>query len=278
MLNDILMPILSLGSMSLLFGVGLAFASKKFAIDNDPREEQVREVLPGVNCGACGYPGCDGYAAAVAAGNAPATSCTVGGPDVARQIGEIMGVEVGATQRKVAKVLCSGDCDNTVQKYNYQGIEDCVAASMLAQGPKECSYGCLGLGTCVKACPFDAIHINDKGIAVVSEDKCTSCGKCVEACPKHIIEMIPYSSHVQVMCISEDKGKDVRKACKVGCIACKICEKVCEYDAIKVENNVARIDYSKCVNCMACAEKCPTNAIYGDFENKELAFVGGMNR
>lgn len=276
MLIDILMPVLSLGGMSLLFGAGLAFASQKFAIGTDPKEEQIRQVLPGVNCGACGYPGCDGFAAAVAAGQAPITGCTVGGSSVAQDIGLIMGLEAEETQRKVAKVLCAGDCDKATNKYHYDGIEDCVAASMLADGPKECSFGCLGLGTCVRACPFDAIYI-DKGIAVVDEEKCTGCEICVAVCPKNIIEMIPVSSQVQVMCKSEDKGRDVRKYCTVGCIACKICERACEYDAIKVENNVARIDYDKCVNCMVCAEKCPTKSIYADFENRQPEFVGMSN-
>ncbi len=271
MLNDILMPILSLGGMSLLFGAGLAYASQKFAVETDPREEEVREALPGANCGACGYPGCDGLAAAIVAGNAAVTSCPVGGSEVAKRIGMIMGMEAETTQRKIAKVLCAGDCNNAAEKYRYQGIEDCVAASMLAYGSKECSYGCLGLGTCVRACPFDAIHINEMGIAEVDRDKCTSCEKCVAACPKQLIEMIPESSEVQVMCKSEDKGKFVRKACKVGCIACRICEKACQYDAIKVENNIARIDYDKCVNCMVCAEKCPTKAIYADFEKQKVA-------
>ncbi len=276
MLIDILMPVLSLGGMSLLFGAGLAFAFQKFAIGTDPKEEQIRQVLPGVNCGACGYPGCDGFAAAVAAGQAPITGCTVGGSSVAQDIGLIMGLEAEETQRKVAKVLCAGDCDKATNKYHYDGIEDCVAASMLADGPKECSFGCLGLGTCVRACPFDAIYI-DKGIAVVDEEKCTGCEICVAVCPKNIIEMIPVSSQVQVMCKSEDKGRDVRKYCTVGCIACKICERACEYDAIKVENNVARIDYDKCVNCMVCAEKCPTKSIYADFENRRPEFVGMSN-
>lgn len=276
MLIDILMPVLSLGGMSLLFGAGLAFASQKFAIGTDPKEEQIRQVLPGVNCGACGYPGCDGFAAAVAAGQAPITGCTVGGSSVAQDIGLIMGLEAEETQRKVAKVLCAGDCDKATNKYHYDGIEDCVAAYMLADGPKECSFGCLGLGTCVRACPFDAIYI-DKGIAVVDEEKCTGCEICVAVCPKNIIEMIPVSSQVQVMCKSEDKGRDVRKYCTVGCIACKICERACEYDAIKVENNVARIDYDKCVNCMVCAEKCPTKSIYADFENRRPEFVGMSN-
>ncbi len=276
MLIDILMPVFSLGGMSLLFGAGLAFASQKFAIGTDPKEEQIRQVLPGVNCGACGYPGCDGFAAAVAAGQAPITGCTVGGSSVAQDIGLIMGLEAEETQRKVAKVLCAGDCDKATNKYHYDGIEDCVAASMLADGPKECSFGCLGLGTCVRACPFDAIYI-DKGIAVVDEEKCTGCEICVAVCPKNIIEMIPVSSQVQVMCKSEDKGRDVRKYCTVGCIACKNCERACEYDAIKVENNVARIDYDKCVNCMVCAEKCPTKSIYADFENRRPEFVGMSN-
>ena len=276
MLIDILMPVLSLGGMSLLFGAGLAFASQKFAIETDPKEEQIKKALPGINCGACGYPGCDGFAAAVATGQAPITGCTVGGSGVAHDIGLIMGLEAEDAQRKVAKVLCAGDCDRAANKYHYDGIEDCVAASMLADGPKECSFGCLGLGTCVRACPFDAIYI-DKEIAVVDEEKCTGCEICVAACPKNTIEMIPISSQVQVMCKSEDKGRDVRKYCTVGCIACKICERACQYDAIKVENNIARIDYDKCVNCMVCAEKCPTKSIYADFENRRPEFVGMSN-
>lgn len=267
MLKEILMPILSLGGMSLLFGTGLALASKKIGVETDPREEEVQEALPGVNCGACGYPGCDGFAAAVIAGNAPVTGCPVGGASVAKKLGEIMGQKSEVNEKQVARVLCAGDCDNAVEKYNYHGIEDCVAASMLADGSKECRYGCLGLATCVRVCPFDAIYITKKGIAEVDREKCTACGICVAACPKDLIEIIPYSSLVQVACKSKDKAKDVRKACKVGCISCKICEKVCDYDAIKVENNIASIDYEKCVDCMVCAEKCPTKAIYADFEH-----------
>lgn len=273
MIENILLPIVSLGGMSLLFGAGLAFASKKFAVEVDQREIDIREILPGANCGACGYPGCDGYAAAVAAGQAPATDCPVGGTKVAEGICSIMGLDADTVERRVARVLCAGDCDNAPNKYQYDGIEDCVAASMLADGPKKCSYGCLGLGTCVRACPFDAIHIDEKGIAVVDRDKCTGCEKCVVACPKGIIEMIPDSSKVQVACMSKDRARDVRSACKVGCIACKICEKACEFDAIKVENNIARIDYEKCTNCMVCAEKCPTKAIYADFESRKVAFI-----
>lgn len=273
MLDKILMPVVGLGGMSLLFGVGLAYASKKFAVETDPRVEAVREALPGANCGACGYPGCEGYAVAVVDGIAPIGDCPPGGSSVSRKIGEIMGRKVEESQRQVAQVLCQGDCDNATQKYNYQGIEDCVAASMLAGGPKGCSYGCMGLGTCVRSCPFDAIHINEKGIAKVDRDRCTACGKCVIACPKNIIELIPESSQVQVLCISKDRGRTVKPLCKVGCIGCGICVKSCKFDAINMENNIARIDYQKCVNCMMCAEKCPTKAIYADFDNRKIAII-----
>ena len=278
MLNDILMPIVSLGGISLVFGAGLAFASHKFAIKVDHRVDEVREVLPGANCGACGYPGCDAFATAVVVGDAPVSGCTVGGAKVAEKVGAIMGQTVTETEKKVAKVLCNGDCESAKNKYEYQGVEDCVAAAMFHGGPKECNYGCMGLGTCVRACPFDALYINDKGIAVVDEEKCTGCEICVSVCPKNIIEMIPVSSQVQVMCKSEDEGRDVRKYCTVGCIACKICEKACEYDAIKVNDNIARIDYEKCVNCMVCAEKCPTKSIYADFDNRDPKFIKSADK
>jgi len=273
MLTEILMPIISLGGMGLLFGAGLAYASKKFGVETDPKVEKIRQVLPGANCGACGYPGCDGFAAAVAAGSAPANGCTAGGAAVAENIGKILGVAVNSQQRKIARVLCQGGCDNAIDKYHYEGIRDCVAASLVSGGPKGCEFGCMGLGSCVRACPFDAIYINEKGIAEVDEDKCTGCGKCVEACPKSLIELIPESSQVRVLCISKDKGKDVKAVCKVGCIGCRICEKACRFDAIHVEDNIAKIDYDKCVNCMVCAEKCPTNAIYANFNARKLAQI-----
>lgn len=273
MIEKILYPILSLGGMGLLFAIGLAFAYKKFEVKSDPKIEAIREVLPGANCGACGYPGCDGFAAAVASGEAPTTGCPVGGSSVVEDICRILGVEADEADETVAKVLCQGDIDNAKNKYVYMGIEDCAAASMLASGPKSCSYGCLGLGSCVKVCQFGAIHIDDKGIAVVDEEKCTACGLCVDACPKDLIQMVPKKSLVQVTCISKDKGKDVRGYCNIGCIACQICVRACKFDAIKMESNVAKIDYDKCTNCMVCAEKCPTNAIYANFAGRELAHI-----
>ncbi len=261
MFENIIWPVVSLGGMGLLFGAGLAFASKKFSVEKDPREDEIKDVLPGANCGACGYPGCDGLAAAIVAGEAAVNSCPVGGKAVAEKVSSIMGVDANDSAPMVAKVLCKGGCSETKNKFNYQGIYDCEAASMLLDGPKSCSYGCLGMGTCVKACPFDAIYINDNGIAEVDQDKCTACGICVQACPKNVVELVPIDKKVHVMCNSMDKGKAVKQNCEVGCIGCGICAKVCRFDAIELENNLAKINYDKCTNCSLCAKKCPTKAI-----------------
>lgn len=268
MWQQLLFPVLSLGGISFIFGAGLSLASKKFEVETDSRVDLIREALPGANCGACGFPGCDGLAAAIVEGSAPIAACTVGGSPVAEKVGAIMGVNVEASEKKVARVLCQGDCDKAIDKFKYFGIEDCVAASMLADGQKGCSYGCLGLGTCERVCPFDAIHVNEKGLAVVDREKCTACNKCVVACPKNVIELIPVSSEVQVACNSPDKGKDVKANCKIGCIGCRICVKACPFDAMTFDNNLAKIDYEKCTNCRVCAEKCPTKAIYADPSRK----------
>lgn len=261
MVKEILWPIVSLGGLGFLFGAGLGIANKKFGVASDPKVDAVREVLPGANCGACGYPGCDGFASAAVKGEAPPDGCTVGGGPVGQKVAAILGMEVEEKEPTVARVMCNGDCQSAKNKYEYDGIQDCVAASMLSDGPKSCRFGCMGLGSCVKACPFDAIHVID-GIAVVDEEKCTSCGKCVVACPKGIIRIVPKSNKVHVLCMSKDAGKIVRTNCDVGCIGCRMCTKVCPTEAIKVNNNLASIDYSKCINCGKCAEKCPTKAIY----------------
>ncbi|HZK34314.1 MAG TPA: RnfABCDGE type electron transport complex subunit B [Bacillota bacterium] len=272
-MEQLLKPVLSLGVLSLFFGIGLGYAAKKFAVEKDPKVDLVREALPGANCGACGFPGCDGLAAAIVEGEVPVDACPVGGISTTENISTIMGIEVAASERKVASVLCQGDCDKAVDKYEYKGIGDCKAATMLQGGQKGCQYGCLGLGNCERICPFDAIHVNKKGIPVVANEKCTACGMCVRECPKDIIELVPKASLVQVACISEDRGKLVRINCEIGCIGCKICVKVCQFDAMTFENNLARIDYDKCVNCMVCADKCPTGAIYADFEKRKTAQI-----
>jgi Na+-translocating ferredoxin:NAD+ oxidoreductase RNF subunit RnfB len=259
--KNILSAGLSLASMGLLFGAGLAFASQKFEVKKDPKVEAVHSVLPHANCGGCGFPGCMQFAEAVVRGDAKANGCPVGGDIVAEKIGEALGIEISTSEKMVARVKCKGDKDNCQSKYEYVGLESCISANMLESGPKACSYGCLGYGDCVSVCQFDAIHITDKKIAEVDSEKCTACGACIEICPKDLIDLVPKKQHVVVDCKNEERGGFVKKNCAVSCIACGICEKNCPYDAIKVTGFCAKIDYSKCVNCGICVEKCPRGII-----------------
>ena len=260
-ISGVLIAALIVGGTGLFIGVFLGIAGKKLAVETDPREDAIMEVLPGNNCGGCGYAGCSGLAAAIVAGEAEITACPVGGAAVAEKIGEIMGQSAEGQVRMVAYVKCAGTCEKAVQDYEYTGIADCsMMKYMQNQGPKGCNYGCHGFGDCVKACPFDAVHIVN-GIAVVDREACKACGKCVAACPNELIEMVPYEQKVMVQCNSKDIGKQVMKVCKIGCVGCRLCEKHCEAKAITVENNIAHIDYSKCTNCGVCVEKCPKKVI-----------------
>jgi len=260
-ISMIIMTTVILSGVALVLGLFLGVSNKKFAVEVDPREEAIINVLPGNNCGGCGFAGCSGLAAAIVAGKAEVNGCPVGGAPVGKKVAELMGVDSANMVHKVAYVKCAGDCEAASTAYDYSGAESCKMVSLMQnQGPKACVYGCTGFGDCVKACPFDSIHILN-GIAVVDRETCKACGKCVKACPKNLIELIPYDNKYHVRCASKDKGKDVMKYCKAGCIACKICEKACKSDAVKVEDNIACIDYDKCVNCGACAEKCPKKVI-----------------
>ena len=272
MIKELIWPVTTLGGLAFFFGIVLSYASKKFAVEVDPKVEEIKLLLPGANCGACGYAGCDALAEAVASGLAPANACPVCSSDICEKIADVMGVDVDDNERMVARVICSGDKTNAKDKYYYQGIEDCKAAQMLSNGPKACVFGCTGLGTCERVCPFDAIHVVN-GVAVVDEEKCTACKKCIEACPKNIIELVPVSKEVRVLCKNIDKGKAVMEVCKVGCIGCQRCVKACKFDAMTFENNLAKIDYSKCTNCMVCAEVCPTKTIYADFSKRKKAYI-----
>lgn len=259
--NIWILSIIVLGGMGLLLGAGLAFASKKFAVEVNPLVEQVREFLPGANCGACGFAGCDAFAAGSVEGKITADGCPVCSAETVASIAGLLGQTAQKGQAQVAYVACRGGNDVAKEKYNYEGVIDCKAATLTGGGPKSCQFGCLGFGTCVRACPFDAIHIDENGLAVVDTKKCTGCKKCVATCPKEIISMVPAKQDVFIACLSKDKGKIVKEKCSVGCIGCGICAKACEYNAIVIENNLAIIDYDKCVNCMVCVGKCPTKSI-----------------
>lgn len=249
------------GVIGLLIGLFLGIAAIKFKVQVDEKEEAVLAALPGNNCGGCGFAGCSGLATAIAKGEAPVNACPVGGEPVGKKIAAVMGVQAGDTVRKTAFVHCQGDCDKTKLDYEYCGIEDCRMMSFVPNGgAKSCNSGCLGFGSCVKVCPFDAIHVVN-GVAVVDKEACKACGKCIAVCPKNLISLIPYEAKHMVACSSKDKGPVTMKACTAGCIGCGLCKKVCPSDAITVENFHAVIDQDKCTGCGACKEKCPKGAI-----------------
>ena len=258
-MQTFLYPALILGGLGLFFGLLLAFGSKIFHIDKDPKLDQIIEALPGANCGGCGYAGCSALAAAVLSGEASVNACPVGGAPVAEALGEIMGVKAEPTYKLTAHVNCRGGI-NAKRKYEYDGICDCIAASKIAGGPLECSYGCLGLGTCVSACPYDAIHIVN-GVALVNAEYCRACGKCVAACPRKIITILKDPHDIVVSCSSHERGGDLRKICNIGCIGCKLCERTCPTGAITVTDNLATIDHDMCTGCGACVQVCPRKLI-----------------
>ena len=263
MIIDVMTAVVTIGGLGLVLGAGLGFAGKKFAVEVDERVELVNSLLPGANCGGCGFPGCEQLAVAMVEGRAANNACPPAGADGAAKIAEALGQEVVEGKRMVAYIKCVGGESKAVFGYEYSGLGDCRSAGMLAGGgPKSCRYGCLGMGSCVAVCPFDAIVYED-GIAVVDEDKCVTCSKCLDVCPNNLIELVPADSAFRVGCMSKDNAKVVRALCQKGCIACKICVKACEDDAAHVEEQIAKIDYEKCTKCRKCAEKCPTKVISG---------------
>ena len=257
---DIVKALAVVGGVGLLAGVLLTVVSRFFAVPENETVKKVRACLPGANCGACGYKGCDDYASALAEGGVKPNLCIPGGQDTANALGETLGIEAGEATSKAAFVHCNGNCEVTSKKAEYEGISSCRAAAMLYGGPDSCRYGCIGLGDCASVCPADAICLHD-GIAHIDAEKCLGCGLCKDTCPKKLIDMLPKGNSVSVMCHNKDKGADARKACKNACIGCKKCEKLCENGAISVKENLAAIDYAKCTGCGACAADCPTGAL-----------------
>jgi Na+-translocating ferredoxin:NAD+ oxidoreductase RNF subunit RnfB len=260
MLEILLIPGLILGAFALISASGLYAASKKFYVYEDPRIGEVTDLLPGANCGGCGFAGCAAYAENVVNTMSLDIPCPVASAEEMGNIASHLGLEASSGSKKVASLMCNGTFDNSKLQMEYTGITDCWAAMLVTDTTKACSFSCLGLGSCVQACGFDAMKIED-GIVVIDDEKCTGCGMCVPACPKDILHMRDYHKKVTVTCFNTDRGADARKACNVACIGCMKCTKVCEDDAIHVENFLAAITYEKCTNCEKCVAVCPTNAI-----------------
>ncbi|MDD5019913.1 MAG: RnfABCDGE type electron transport complex subunit B [Candidatus Omnitrophica bacterium] len=262
-MNVILFSILTLSGLGIFFGMVLAYAAKKFHVPVDPMIEKILAKLPGANCGSCGKAGCMGFAQALLAGELDLHSCSVTAAENKKDIADLLGLSLGEKAKKVSSLHCCGG-SRAKDRFLYDGMKDCLAASLVLGGQKECRYGCLTHGTCVKACPFDAIVMTGDGYPKVLEDKCTACGVCVNVCPKGLYQLIPYESakaKIYVACSSLDAGKVVMSVCGVGCIACHRCEKACPHGAMTVIDNLARIDYEKCTGCMECVKVCPTKVI-----------------
>lgn len=264
--NLLLITILTLCALGVLSAVILYFVAQKFKVEEDPRIDDVEKMLPGANCGGCGFAGCRGMAEAlVKRDDISKLYCPVGGGDCMKQCAEYLGKQAPEKEPQVATVRCGGTCEKRPRTNVFDGARSCSVASQLYAGETACAYGCLGLGDCVSVCQFDAIHLNpETGLVEVNPDKCTACGACVTACPKHIIELRkkwPKNRAVFVSCVSKEKGASVMKACKAGCIGCGKCVKVCAFEAIRLENNLAFIDSTKCKLCRKCVNECPTGAI-----------------
>lgn len=268
-MNYILSAVLVLGLIALLAAVLLYAVSKKFAVKTDPRVGEVTSLLPGANCGGCGFAGCANMAEALVKGADNGTieglRCPVGGDAVMAQVAQHLGMEATKSEPMVAVVRCNGTCEHRPRIVEYDGLQTCAAVNASGRGETACGYGCLGCGDCTRACQFDAIHMNpETGLPEVDEDKCTACGACAKACPRHIIELRkkgPRGMRIYVQCVNKDKGAVARKGCEVACIGCGKCQRTCQFDAITIENNLSYIDYKKCRLCTKCVSECPTGAI-----------------
>lgn len=270
----VITAIVVLGGLGLILGLGLTFAYMKLAVAPSEIEKKLVQILPGTNCGACGHPGCEAFATALAKSGKSAGFCPVGGQELDKEISNILGVAASEIEPMVVVVRCGGSKDKAKERFIYDGLVDCVAADLIQKGSKACEYGCLGYGNCERVCPFGAITMGDDGLPHIMDDKCTGCGLCVKECPRDVLELVPKTQKVYVACNSRAKGHSVRKVCNIGCIACNLCEKNCPHGAIKVENNLARIDPGVCKNATICILKCPTKCIVDKAVSRPKAIIG----
>lgn len=259
--------LITLGGIGFILGAGLSYAARRFAVEKNALVENILAILPGANCGGCGHPGCAGYAEAVVTKGAEIDLCAPGGSSVSQKIARIMGLEEVQSVRRVAYLHCAGSRDKAVEKYVYDGIRDCSMAMSLGGGPKACEYGCMGFGTCVRACKFNALSMGENGLPVVDRMACTACGACVRACPKHLFDLLPDSTSIYLACASHEKGKAVKDVCSVGCIGCGICAKVTDGGAITMKDNLPSIEYAASPNLILAHYKCPTHS-YADLVPK----------
>ena len=261
-MNAIFTAAILVAGIGLIAGLVLAVFSVIMSVPKDEKVEKIIEVLPGANCGACGYSGCSGYAKALVKDGEKTNLCAPGGEAVSKKISDILGKKELGSEKRVAVVKCFGNCHNTKNKVEYQGINSCLAASQLSAGPGECSYGCIGFGDCIKVCNYGAISICD-GVAVIDKNKCRGCSLCVTQCPKGLIKLYSGSkAKAVVYCSNKDKGAITRKICSAGCIGCMRCVKECKVQAIRVENNLAVVDTKKCVGCGKCVSVCKQGCIH----------------
>ncbi len=261
----VLLAAATMAALALVMAWVLGWANRRFHVETDPRVEAVLRALPGANCGGCGFVGCSEYAEAVAAGRAPPDKCAVGGASCAAAIASILGVELKPSWPYRPAVHCGARLEERLGRLEYRGEPTCASANLVS-GVQGCTYGCLGLGDCERACPFDAIHVVD-GLAVVDYEKCTGCGKCAEVCPRNIISMVPFKAErmLIVACSNKDPGRYVREVCKVGCLGCRACERTAG-DLFTVVENLSRINYEaydpeKLAAARSAAEKCPMRRI-----------------
>lgn len=276
-MTEILAAIITISGLGLLFGLGLAVGSRVFAVHLDPRLEQIEELLPQLNCGACGYGGCADCARALLDEECEPNICPVASPEARARIGELLGRLLEEEEKLEARVFCRGGYA-AAKRYEYEGLLNCAAANQIEGGVTACDYGCLRYYTCREVCPFDAIRIDDRGDPVVIPENCRSCKLCVQHCPRGIIRIVPSRSRVDILCLSRAKGKTVVKVCSVGCIGCGKCVKECPVSAITLEDNLARIDYEKCIGCGKCIETCPRGIIEKIEEEKKTSPAVGDNR